>query len=193
MSRTYHHGDLAAALLETSVAQVREAGIETLSLRAVAQIVGVSPAAAYHHFRDKEALMVAICEFGRRDLAQRFKTAIQLIPADTDRDAVDRFRALGEAYIQFAVDEPELFRLAFHPVAQLASDQAEDGAMEILQTCLLDLERRGLIRPSVAAGSALLAWTAVHGFAELLTAGLISAEQQPMLIDVVIASTIEAG
>ncbi|MGI9255052.1 MAG: TetR/AcrR family transcriptional regulator, partial [Thermomicrobiales bacterium] len=168
MKRAYHHGDLAAALLEAAVAQVRLAGIESVSLRGIAQAIGVSPAAGYHHFRDKEALMASVCQYGRDALAERFQAAIQRISGTSDDDAVDRFEAMGDAYIQFAVDEPDLFRLAFHPVSHMDQAESGDDAMVMLRECLDELDRRGMLRQSGARGTAILAWTAVHGFAELL-------------------------
>lgn len=191
MKRSYHHGDLATALVDASVAHVRAEGIGSLSLRGIAQSIGVSPAAAYHHFRDKEALMAAVCKVGQDSLAERFRAAVREISGDTDRDAVRRFEAIGDAYIQFAIDEPRLFSLAFHPVAMLVQAAGEGSAMDILMACLSDLDRRGLLRPSVAPGAALLAWAAVHGFAELLIAGLIDASQRPVLLDAVLASAIQ--
>jgi AcrR family transcriptional regulator len=192
MKRAYHHGDLAVALTEAAVAQAREGGIKSVSLRAIAQTLGVSPAAAYHHFRDKDALISSVCQFGRATLTQRFRSAIERLPGKADEDAVDRFEALGDAYIQFAVDEPELFRLAFHPVSDMPEPAPETDAMAILRECLDDLERRGMLRPSVAPGAAVLAWTAVHGFAELLTAGLIDDSQRPVLLETVRESTVKA-
>lgn len=73
--RTYHHGNLRAALVETAVRLVQREGIEALSLRSVARLAGVSAAAPYRHFADKRALLAAVAEEGFRLLASALRDA----------------------------------------------------------------------------------------------------------------------
>src|SRR5918912_2670880 len=109
----YHHGALEQALVDEAVRQVRERGADQVSLRGLAQIIGVSPSAAYQHFPDKAALLMAVCFEGFEELSRRMTTAVEAVTAEGDAGAVDRFLAVGRTYVEFAVAEPHLFRHMF--------------------------------------------------------------------------------
>jgi len=185
----YHHGDLEQALLTQALAQVRERGGEAVSLRAVAHAVGVSPSAAYSHFPDKTALMSAVGMLGMDELDKRMLAAAASVPGDDDAAAIGRFRATGEAYVRFAVEEAHLFRHMFGPGC--AMDHAKDpGHMEadsvsyqVLCHGLDDLQARGLLRPGAREGLDLVSWTTVHGFASLVLDGFLTVDVGPLLID----------
>ena len=182
MKSAYHHGDLEAALTRAAVDQVRAGGLDSLTLRGVSGQVGVSAAAAYHHFHDKDALVASVCAAGSRELAARFEQALLRHPADSPAAVVARFMAIGDAYIQFAIDDPALFGLAFRPLHHYAVATEPDGALAILHACLRDLGTWGLLRDERPDAAALIAWSAVHGYAELLSAGLVSAAQRTTLL-----------
>jgi len=163
---TYHHGDLAAALSTSARALVRHHGGGGFSLRAAAKEAGVDPAAVYRHYKDKQALLERVCVDGFIELANEMEDAYA-----SKRRPHLRFMAVGEAYVRFAVREPELFRLMLGPqrtdVATVASATAGGrspyqilvGALEELreaEQCALPIRR-----------SALTAWSAVHGLAYL--------------------------
>src|SRR2546426_11040812 len=88
--RRYHHGDLRRALVDAALALISEGGLGTFSLREVARRAGVTPAAAYHHFKDKTALLAAGAEEGVLALCGRLEAALGR-PAATDFPG--RFRA----------------------------------------------------------------------------------------------------
>lgn len=112
----YHHGDLAEALVAEALDRVRRDGADQVSLRAVAQAVGVSPSAAYHHFPDKDALLHEVAHRGGDLLDRRVEAALVAVEGTGDAALVGRMRAIGEAYIDFAVEEPNLFRHTFGPL-----------------------------------------------------------------------------
>ncbi len=103
----YHHGDLRVALIRAADEIIAEGGIETFSLRAAAQRAGVSPAAPAHHFGSAKGLLteVALLAYERVD---RY-----LEEAGRSDDVVADVRALGLAFVTFAVDHPGHFRLMF--------------------------------------------------------------------------------
>lgn len=101
----YHHGDLRAELL-LSAQELLEAG-ESLSLRAVARRVGVSTAAPYRHFADREALESALAVQGLRELMSEL--AGDGRPPVSASEVAD----LAVAYVRFALRRPALFRLMF--------------------------------------------------------------------------------
>src|ERR671933_700813 len=111
----YHHGDLEQALVDEALRQIRERGADLVSLRGVAQAVGVSPSAAYQHFPDKAALMVAVCAAESAELAALMQAAVDAVPDEGDHGAIGRFLAVGRAYVAFAQSEPHLFRHMFGP------------------------------------------------------------------------------
>jgi AcrR family transcriptional regulator len=177
----YHHGDLVEALVGEALRQVRERGTDAVSLRQVAQAVGVSPSAAYAHFPDKTALMSAVGSCGMDQLDARMTASAQAVTGDDDLAAIARFRGAGEAYVRFAVEEPHLFRHMFGPSCDhrfddLADKEEHSVSYQVLCRGLDDLEARGLLRPGSREGLDLVAWTTVHGFASLVLDGFLDAD-----------------
>ncbi|MFN5722794.1 MAG: TetR/AcrR family transcriptional regulator, partial [Betaproteobacteria bacterium] len=74
--KSYHHGDLPAALKQAAVLLIARHGVEGFSLREAALAVGVSPSAAYRHFEDKAALLQVIAQDAFREMGQRFQSAM---------------------------------------------------------------------------------------------------------------------
>lgn len=110
MSETrYHHGDLRASLEREARALIREGGLGALSLRKLADRVGVSPPALYHHFRDKNDLLCAIAERGFEALGREVMGAAE----KTEGPPTARLRAFVFAYVRFATREPETYDLMF--------------------------------------------------------------------------------
>ena len=117
---TYHHGDLRAALLSATRALLDEGGVAAVSLREAARRAGVSPAACYRHFTDKEALLTALAVQGFEEFAQALGQAF--------RGGRKSFAEMGTAYVSFAVQRPGLFRLMF---GQAVADRSRSP--ELLQ------------------------------------------------------------
>src|ERR1700694_5784005 len=103
----YHHGDLRAALVRAAMELLDESGETALSLRAVARCAGVSPAAPYRHYADREALVSAISAVGYRELAER------LAAAHPSPSTPEELARVAVAYVQFALERPALFRVMF--------------------------------------------------------------------------------
>ncbi len=174
-TRPYHHGDLAAALLEAARLVVTESGWEAVSLRGVARSVGVSANASYRHFPDKAALLHAVAEAGFRALAVRM-LAVQAESKGKGRTAaVAHFKATGQAYFGYALDNPEMFRLMFGPLGRDHSehDPEQTTPYTILGEALDGLVDAGVCSPSAREGAELLAWTAVHGLSTLALGGAV--------------------
>ena len=164
--RAYHHGDLAIELTRAAGKILEKEGVETLSLRQLARRAGVSHNAPYRHFADREALLAALAVegFQRLDAAQR-KAAES-----------GGLRAMGEAYVQFALQNPQRFRLMFggrislarHERLREVAARASAGLSGALSTRVQ--EAQGAHDASIAA------WALVHGLAQLLLGGRIAAE-----------------
>lgn len=187
--KTYHHGDLEKALVSQGLHLVRERGADAVSLRQVAQAVGVSPSAAYAHFPDKLALMAAVASAGMEIFDARMaESAREVDIEDGDVAAVFRFNEAGRAYLGFAVEEPHLFRHIFGPSADAHTGpdelEAKSTAYQVLCERLDDLEDRGLLRPGARNGLDLASWTMVHGFSALVLDGLLPSEVGGLLVEV---------
>jgi len=181
----YHHGALADALTDEALAQVRAHGADHVSLRGIALAVGVSPSAAYHHFPDKSSLMAAVVARGFEQLAARMREGVAACEGDSDQAAVDRFEAVGRAYIGFAVDEPALFAHMVSGTSHPQEEAADSESYQMLSTALDELDARGLLRPGMRPGLELLAWTAVHGFSVLVLNGLLDVGASEQLVAVI--------
>ena len=151
-ARPYHHGDLRAALLDAADALL-EAG--EVSLREAARRAGVSPAAAYRHFADKEALLAALAA---RHFAQ-FGAAL----------AGAGIRAQGPAYVRFALERPGRFRLMFGPLLCRAGAHPELRAAA-------DAAFAALTRAAGGREAGIRAWALVHGLAHLMLDGALPGE-----------------
>lgn len=184
----YHHGDLRNALLEASVGLVAERGVEGFSLREAARAVGVSPAAAYRHFEDKDALLAALAHdaFGR--LAQGMERAISRVQGTpgSPHHAAAVFCAVGLAYVEFSVQHPAHFRVMFGPWCAREEEAVPGGgpswirwaagprdAYTILVDSLDALVASGAVRAASRAGAEIGAWSMVHGLASLLVEGVV--------------------
>lgn len=106
---SYHHGDLRSSLVDAASIMLKESGIDGLSLRKLADKVGVSRTAPYHHFKDKNELLCAIAEQGFMHW-QQDATAIFNSVGLTARE---KYRQFIRGYIAYAADNPELYDLMF--------------------------------------------------------------------------------
>ncbi len=141
---TYHHGDLRAAVLSAAWKMIEEEGFLGLSVRAAARRAGVSHNAPYRHFADRDTLLDALAV----EAFQHLKKAME------NRAG----RELGEAYVAFALEHPQRFRLMFSRARAIADLQAQFAK-----------SFAHLGADAAAAGAA--AWSLVHGLASLILEG----------------------
>jgi AcrR family transcriptional regulator len=166
----YHHGELRQALVGAALELIAEEDVAALSLREVARRVGVTYAAPYHHFADKQALVAAVAAEGFRTLGLEMEAAQQGV-----EDAFDRLSAQGRVYIRFAVSHPALYRLMFQ--RENADPECYPELHEAADACfqnLLDSVRLALgpdADEQRVVGAAIPAWAAVHGLASLWNDG----------------------
>jgi AcrR family transcriptional regulator len=172
--RPYHHGDLRRALIARAVRLVEEAGAERFSLREAARLVGVSANAAYRHFADKGELLTAVAEVGFDRMERRLQKALSSVDGP-GTSALERVKALGRGYVDFAVDHPELLRVMFGSSGFSSLEKGgppKPPAYALLGAALDELARVGVLPPDRRPGAELKAWTVVHGFASLVVQGV---------------------
>jgi len=168
----YHHGDLKNALIDAAIALIAEHGTRGLSLREAARNTGVSHAAAYRHFANKESLLAAIAEQGFGELKRVMQAA-----ADAQRgDPGAMLDATGRAYVSFGVAHPEHLQVMF---GNAISDMAEYPALakvaaesyHVLGEVIAQGLNAGAMRSADPALIGIAAWSFVHGLALLIASG----------------------
>jgi AcrR family transcriptional regulator len=163
----YHHGELRNALVRATRQLVEERGAENFTLADACRIAGVSTAAPYKHFRDKNEILQELIVQGFDQMAAERKAAV----ARYERGSVEGLIAMGQAYVAFATRETALFRLMFgqNPIlksAQHVQDHGRacfSGVIEDVATFCSVNNIKG-----DAGQIALDLWTFVHGASSLL-------------------------
>lgn len=165
----YHHGDLKTALKSAALKLVLEKGPRGFSINEASRLAGVTVAAPYRHFADKEALLAEIAAEGFRQLATSVRRASEM-----KRRPEERLRAAGLAYLEFAKQHRGFFTVMFsagldktkYPDMHLASNEAF-GTILSLVAAVESNERLALQR-------AVAAWALVHGLASLDADGTLT-------------------
>ena len=177
----YHHGDLRAALLGAAEDLVRRHGVERVSLRAIARAAGVSHAAPYHHFADLDDLLAHVAAAGFVRLREAM---LEPGPSD-DARPLERLQGAGIAYVRFAAENAELFRLMFSDRLREARSHPELASASAATYRALGelLARSGDGAPPAEAASdrsprARAAWATVHGLAMLLIDGRLDIDPE---------------
>lgn len=200
---SYHHGDLQHSLLAAGVELARDGGPDAVVLREATRRVGVSPNAAYRHFADREALLAAVCDAAQATLAAAIDAEFAAVSTDEPGAlACAHLRAVGTAYVAFALDEPGLFRTAFSVPVDLEGSGRPTRAgpsgrtpFELLTSSIDELVASGLMPESRRPQAEFLAWSSVHGLAMLLIDGplrVLPREQADAVTQRVI-DMVEAG
>ncbi|HET7874509.1 MAG TPA: TetR/AcrR family transcriptional regulator [Methylomirabilota bacterium] len=171
----YHHGNLPRALVDAALRLVEREGAEALTLRGAARLAGVSQAAPYRHFADKQALLAAVAEEGFRAMTDAMRRASTAHAGDP----LGRFRALGLAYIEFATTHRAHFRVMFGRAAADRSvypslEKAAGETFGLLVEAIRDCQRAGLVHPGDPDELALAAWSGTHGLSSLAVDGQLA-------------------
>lgn len=160
----YHHGDLKNALIQAGIDILARQGVHALSLREVARQAGVSHAAPYAHFADKQALMAAISTEGYRVLYERVSAAVESHSDDPLAQLVEA----AWAYADFALSEPAHFRVTLSGIVEQETDYSAfveiseksfDLVVEIVEAC----QQVGVLRAGPSDLMAATVWAQVHG------------------------------
>lgn len=184
----YHHGNLRAALIHSGLATLEATQSTEFSLRELTRMIGVSVNAAYRHFTNKDELLSALAIHGFQQLLTRQAEAVH-----DHTSPRDKFLAAGRAYIDFARQQPALFRLMFGRFATTHRSEALNDSAELAyqgmrySTALM----LGLsIEDDKVIARAMQAWSVIHGLSHLIIDGQIHLHTQDVdgLIDVILAN-----
>ena len=171
--RTYHHGDLKAALLTAARSIVEEQGADAFTLREAARRAGVSHGAPAHHFGDKTGLLTELA-------AQVMSERVALVEAAklaAGADPMDQLKACGMAHIEFLISHPHLESLCWRDNLINRSAAALQDTLQQMTAGLIEtmsaVTGKALVPDKEANPSTLLAIAVVHGFAQMVNDRMI--------------------
>jgi AcrR family transcriptional regulator len=180
--RGYHHGNLKEALLQAALDLIAKKGAAGFTFADAARLAGVSPAAPYRHFRDRDELLSSIAQRG----FEQFELALSQAWDDGRPDTVTAFERVGKAYLAFAREQPAYYSAMFE--SGLALDisaglhAAAERAFAVIRAAaerLAALAPPGTPRPP-ALMMALHIWSMSHGIASLFARGDAARRKLPM-------------
>jgi len=164
----YHHGDLKQSLIKSGMKILKEEGVQALSLRSAARTSGVSHSAPYAHFPDKQALLAAISTQGFLDLHEHLFITTKEFNGSPKELLVET----GWTYVQFALTEPNCFKLMFsgiledqhaYPEFMAAVQKTFHLLVDVVQIC----QTGKILRAGPVDDCAIAVWSLVHGFISL--------------------------
>jgi len=165
----YHHGNLKNALIKAGVDLLAKEGVAGLSIRRVAQKAGVSRAAPYAHFADKQALIAAISTEGY----SRLFDAMERV-ADRHRDDPGAKLVDGAwAYLKFALDDPDHFKVTTSGAVEREKDypalvEMSENCFSLVLRIVEECQACGILREGPADLVAVSVWSLMHGLISLV-------------------------
>lgn len=173
-STSYHHGNLKEALIETALQTIDEEGLDAITLRDITQKLGTSRSAVYRHFASKEALIIGVIQRGYAQLDELFTPIFH----DRTQSVEERFEKMGRAYLDFAIEHPNLYRLLFGENYRQEreevcdyKDESQATGLYALIGLLLEAQEEGIIARADPMVQAATVWASIHGLASLLIDG----------------------
>ena len=168
MRRGYHHGNLKEALIEAALSLISEKGAGGLTFAEAARAAGVSPAAPYRHFRDRDALLAEVAQRG----FQLFGDTLAKAFGDGAPDPLMALNRVGKAYLRFAREEPAYYAAMFesgvpissNPELRAAAEAAFGAVRSAVEAVVASLPAAS--RPPVMMMT-LHIWSQAHGIASL--------------------------
>jgi AcrR family transcriptional regulator len=167
--KPYHHGDLRNALIQAGLELLAEGGAQELDLRKVARRAGVSHAAPYRHFANKQALIAAINEEGFHMLAERIRSTLN----EVSDEPSEQLLGVALAYVRFAKENPWLMREMFSGITiERETFESLHTASKSVYRLYAEVIRSGQERGKIVDGDptalAGVLWSVLHGLAMLI-------------------------
>ncbi len=173
--KQYHHGDLKNALIKAGIEVLAREGTQGLSLRKVARRAGVSHAAPYAHFANKQTLIAAISTEGYKKLYMAMNAALLPYEHDPLRQLVE----VSWAYVEWAMQDPDHFRITTSGVIEKERDfpafvEASKKSYSLVEQIVMKCQQAGILASGTLDLTAVSVWSLVHGLVSLLVEGQIS-------------------
>jgi AcrR family transcriptional regulator len=179
--RSYHHGNLREALVDAALDLIAEKGPAGFTFAEAARQAGVSPAAPYRHFRDRDALMADVARRG----FERFEKELAAAWDEGRPNLRQAFERVGKAYLGFARNEPAYFSAMFESGLSVSEhrelQEAGDRAFVVLRgACEALVAAMPVAKRPPALMMALHIWSLSHGIASLFARGDAARRKLPM-------------
>jgi AcrR family transcriptional regulator len=178
--RPYHHGNLKQALLDSALDLIRTKGAEAFTLREAARLAGVSHSAAYRHFQDKNELLAAVATEGYNRLTEEMVAATE--PGKT---ASERFRLSACGFLQFALRNPDHFKVIFdapqryeYPEANEAGERAFGTLIQHIEEC----QAAGILQQGNSRMLSLMYLAVAIGVAKLAITGRLPFKEESQVV-----------
>ena len=190
-ARGYHHGNLKEALVRAALELIAEKGPAGFTFADAARWAGVSPAAPYRHFRDREALLSDVARRG----FEEFATALAKAWDEGKPDVITAFDRLGKTYLTFARNETAYYSAMFEAGVALDTDrelrEASENAFAVLRAAA---EKLVALMPPQGRPPALMValhvWAMTHGIASLFGRGDAARRTLPMQPDELLEAAV---
>ncbi|MFU8925974.1 TetR/AcrR family transcriptional regulator [Acinetobacter puyangensis] len=162
--KTYHVGNLEEQIILDAKKMLEQVGVHKLSIRAVAEHIGISATAIYYHFSNKDELLNHLAMAGFKQLEKELKCCLS---NESDEHPLKK---IGKGYLNFASQHPALYQLMFSaPSASLSAQlvMARKNAYQVFENCIADMlgERAN---PKSIRTTALAGWSFTHGLSSLV-------------------------
>jgi AcrR family transcriptional regulator len=177
--KKYHHGFLEKDLIEKGLQLLNSVGLEAFSLRKVADMCGVSHAAPYRHFKNKEELIRAIT----MSVSDIFTSSINEALAENEGDYRRQIKAVCKLYVKFMVENPEHFKFIFmtdhhNPIIIKNGNfiETDRWIVSLLKNLFVGLRKNEGADENSWSMDALTVWSLIHGFTTMLVNNTIAYE-----------------
>ena len=171
--KSYHHGNLRESLIEAAIEIIAERGRSEFTLRELAKRLGVTHAATYHHFKDKDDLLSTVAERGYREMGEYLEEA----SASEDQNPIMKMRRMGAAYIRYAHENQAYFRVMFGQKfadinAYPEMENAGQTTKNMMETLVREGQKAGIYNTEANVEELIaISWATVHGLALLTING----------------------
>lgn len=191
-TKPYHHGQLREAMVAEGCKQLEQDGFSKLNLRRITDAIGVSPAAAYRHFEDKEALAEAMATYGYGVLTQTVNERVKKAKTPSDKIVL-----IAQGFVQFSLEHPELSRLMFSVLKAFeakdaALRQADKAFFTFVQAAIEEVAKQGKLKQVPLPTAKAILVSLVDGLGKQVVDGrlvwLVNSKKQ---IDELVKTSIE--
>jgi AcrR family transcriptional regulator len=175
----YHHGNLKEEFIHIAMDFLAKEDVDKLTLKILSDATGTSRSAIYKHFKNKDALIETLIEKG----FDRFDVETTLYLRDSSKSLIDKFYLTGKLYVEFAKNNPNLYRLLFgkkyaHIREELLSIKDEDcSGFAALQRTVEEGQKQGILKKEDSYRQAIVIWASMHGFSSLIIDGFMDIEE----------------
>ena len=175
----YHHGNLKEEFITIAMDFIANEDVDKLTLKVLSDATGTSRSAIYKHFKNKDALIETIIEKG----FDKFDEETTLYLRDDSKALIDKFYLTGKLYVEFAMQNPNLYRLLFgkkyaHIREELLSIKDEDcSGFAALQKTVEDGQKQGILKKDDSYRQAIVIWATMHGFSSLIIDGFMDVKE----------------